>query len=854
MFCKLTLIRVSRTKDGRFSVAISLNYYDRQAIFSVDRKLAANADTRVLGGNNNNVPLLPGGIFLNADPSFIIGIDPTQLITGYAGTRAFSVTGGDGFNFRLYTPAIPAQEKFFGYGAFSYKLFNDNRAILYGDLMYGDSRQYNGYGPSYLLPLTSDNIGAAVGNSPFNPFGTANPTNPATLNSPGYTTLEGGNRLATFDSKYYRFEGGLKGEFNFRSDILASLNYDVGAVYEEFNLTTGYSGDTRFSAILAQYLPFDANSQALLATLVSGNALANALRLNQQFGGTFNPFLGLQAPRIGTAPTFVDGAPTGLTQPYDNVAAIRRALYSANSVSLNQATLVDLRVGGTLLPRLAQGGFAFIVGAEYRTESQGHEAARVMAVNPTTGLSDQSGLFADVDSNYNRRTYSIFGELSLPVITPAMKVPLVYGLDFTAAFRWEQYENSGRDPTVVNPVSGLVSGPVLNIPGNNGGAPRFTVRWQPYQDLLIRASYGQSFAQPSFGQLFQPNIQDFPVIFDPLTRLTQQPRGGVFERGNVNLLPEKSDTYTAGLVFAPKQIKGFSLTIDFYQINTRNVIITPPSQAQVLATINGRAGGGPNAPFSITQQQADAGVFGVYRVPGAVGDARFPAQINAGYGNAGSRFVEGMELTAVQNLPTKAFGTFTLTLGYNHFFYFNVDVGAGFGPTRFAGGNFASLPLTPGAVPFNKGYFRAEWTYQNFYFGATVNYVGDYLNDGAFLANGANFQVNSSVSNPSYFYHRYSGAYTTLDLQVSYSFKPPKSAVPPTSSAAKEVRTQVAANGAISGNFWQKLLWGTTIRIGVNNLFDRSPPFDAGTFNDNYDTSTYSIRNRFLYVGINKKF
>ena len=30
-------------------------------------------------------------------------------------------------------------------------------------------------------------------------------------------------------------------------------------------------------------------------------------------------------------------------------------------------------------------------------------------------------------------------------------------------------------------------------------------------------------------------------------------------------------------------------------------------------------------------------------------------------------------------------------------------------------------------------------------------------------------------------------------------------------------------------------------------------PF-LGAFNDNYDTSLYSIRNRYYYVGINKKF
>ena len=42
--------------------------------------------------------------------------------------------------------------------------------------------------------------------------------------------------------------------------------------------------------------------------------------------------------------------------------------------------------------------------------------------------------------------------------------------------------------------------------------------------------------------------------------------------------------------------------------------------------------------------------------------------------------------------------------------------------------------------------------------------------------------------------------------------------------------------------------------MGVNNAFDRSPPTVLGAFNDNYDTSLYSIRNRYYYVSLTKKF
>ena len=50
------------------------------------------------------------------------------------------------------------------------------------------------------------------------------------------------------------------------------------------------------------------------------------------------------------------------------------------------------------------------------------------------------------------------------------------------------------------------------------------------------------------------------------------------------------------------------------------------------------------------------------------------------------------------------------------------------------------------------------------------------------------------------------------------------------------------------------MLWGTKVTAGVVNAFDRNPPTVLAAFNDNYDTSLYSIRNRFWYIALSKKF
>ena len=75
------------------------------------------------------------------------------------------------------------------------------------------------------------------------------------------------------------------------------------------------------------------------------------------------------------------------------------------------------------------------------------------------------------------------------------------------------------------------------------------------------------------------------------------------------------------------------------------------------------------------------------------------------------------------------------------------------------------------------------------------------------------------------------------------------------STDAKKSRNGISAGTeSFGGSIWQRLLWGTKLTVGVNNAFDRNPPSVLAAPNDNYDTSLYSIRNRYYYVAISKKF
>ena len=98
-------------------------------------------------------------------------------------------------------------------------------------------------------------------------------------------------------------------------------------------------------------------------------------------------------------------------------------------------------------------------------------------------------------------------------------------------------------------------------------------------------------------------------------------------------------------------------------------------------------------------------------------------------------------------------------------------------------------------------------------------------------------------------------SYITLDMRLAYEFvKPTVEAAPTYAKESKDSKAAPMQTATDSSTIWQRMLWGTELAVGVDNALDRNPPTVLGAFNDNYDTSLYSIRNRFWYVSIKKKF
>jgi iron complex outermembrane receptor protein len=807
----------------KVAIAVAAEYYSRASIYARDRAISRFADVGSLGGFNGGSPTFSGRIaFIGADgdPLPQVLLDSSNNAPTRASYRDFDFgTDPTNFNFRAYTPSIPGVEKYQYFVTGNYKVFGAGLQI-YGDLLYAKTKQDNGLAPSpFVIPEPRYQNGvlgifngrdatgrldgsldnsrpaqlAIIRNSPYNPFG-------RDLTNLRYRLVqELNNRRSFFDYDFYRYVAGVKGDFSFTgNNFLSFLGYDAGIVYER-----------------ADYLRID-----------SGDATRGGI-YNEIISGAFNPFIGQDAPLTGTVPTYVDGVPTGTTASYNNLAAAQRASYLGRSYNYSRDFLADAKVNGNLLPKLYQGGIAFNIGAEYRQSRTQQLPDQVQAAG------DQLGFNKSLPSKYKQEVSSIFGELTIPLVTSTLSIPGVRSLEVAVAYRYEEFQNSDQ-----------FFGTTANF--NNGGTPRISLRYQPIADLTLRASYGKSFLSPSPAQLFDRESQNFPNIFDPLIGDGPPPVNGVFVSGNPKLTPERTDTYTAGLVYSPKFLSGFTATVDLYQVYTTDVILDPFSYAQIIVTANGNAGGGPGAPFAEFIQRAGG--------PGGPQTGEI-ISVDAQNQNASKRLVNGMDITASYQFPTQNWGTFTISSGYNYFFTWKAEPFAGAGTTNFLGDySLFAVPLAPGAIPYHKGYFRGEWEWKGFDFTSTVNYISSFNDDSSAVL--AAQIIGGTDTNPQYDIYRRVSDYITLDMQLSYEFK--KRAVLPPAAAdpSKDAKTYAAgtAGGPETSSFRQRMLSGTKLTVGVNNAFDRNPPTVLGAFNDNYDTSLYSIRNRYYYIAINKKF
>jgi iron complex outermembrane receptor protein len=809
--------------DGKVSFAAAGEYYSRAGLFSRDREISSSGDRSNnptglgLGGSNLNSPTFSGRVNVTGQGNLVL-INPFENQVTPGSYRGFErgvpgdfviSTDPSRFNFRAFAPAIPAMEKAMYFVTGRYKIFGDGLQ-LYGDLMYSKVKQDNAQASAPFTLSSATNGRTEARASQFNPFGN-------NLTSVSYRLQqELGNRESFFDKDYFRYVAGVNGDFNIKDNsFISRFGYDSGFVYERLDYQRIDSGDARRSYLRSLIAPVG------FVTPVGTTPLPRIPT------GTFNPFIGQNAPIRGTAPTYINGVPTGLVAPYDNsIAALDwtqgGASYMGHSFFYERDWLADLKVNAHLFPSWWNGGIDVAAGYEQR------EINQERIPDPIQASGDQLGFNTFPNTKFRQEVDSWYFEIGLPLVTAVNNVPLVRSLDVDIAWRHEDFSTTNLLGAMPSPAARSASFTNENPEEKFGGSPRIAVRYQPVADLLLRASWGQSVRPPNFEELFTPVTQIFPAFFgvDPGI----QPPLGIYQGGNPALQPETTDAYSAGVVWTPKFAPGFVLTVDAYQMFTTNLILDPNAFAQVLLTNNVidpdgcglgvNPGSGPG--LGLTRDQ--------------VGNLEC---IDSGFGNAGKRLVQGLDATAVYEIPTENWGKFTFSGGYNHFFTWKTQPGVGPFNSFLGNYNNGTLPLGPGAIPWNKGFLRGQWEWRHFHFVATGNYIGDFRDDPSF----------DSIVRAE---RRNVPSYITLDLQLSYEVWKPQ--VEPTPYLKESKDSKAMQTEATTASIWQRMLWGTKLTLGVNNAFARNPPTVLGAFNDNYDTSLHFLRNRYWYVALSKKF
>jgi iron complex outermembrane recepter protein len=104
--------------------------------------------------------------------------------------------------------------------------------------------------------------------------------------------------------------------------------------------------------------------------------------------------------------------------------------------------------------------------------------------------------------------------------------------------------------------------------------------WDAVPGVRFRATRSRDIRAPNISELFENGGSSNTNVFDPVLARSVQIRE--IEAGNPNLKPEKADTITAGAVFHPGFIPGFSASVDYYDIKIKDEIATlgAPTLAQ----------------------------------------------------------------------------------------------------------------------------------------------------------------------------------------------------------------------------------------------------------------------------------
>ncbi len=644
-------------------------------------------------------------------------------------------------------------------------------------------------------------------------------------NEQGNTALLAGYPLSTSSLGYtlsqnsyynpYNAPGQTPQDIDFQRELVESPRYTINKV-KNYRYSFGLAGNFSIGEHLFNWDASYYNTKFEGNIFDTGNLwLAN---LQNALGASFmdgsgNVVCGTPGNVIaGCVPLNVLAGPGGVTP-----AMLKYLQADTHDHYGSQEKGPQVNLNGDLY-QLPGGDLTFAVGASHRTESGYDDPDPVDVQGLTTNLAGQP----------TRGSYGVneaYAEVNLPLLKD---LPFAQSLGLDVARRFSHYSNFGSTR-------------------NNS----FKLSWKPFNDLMVRASYGTGFRAPTVGDLYGGVSTTFPGYTDPcdvtygLAKYnatvaknctsgiggqpalnqaalnaaglgTEFPNGFMQEQsqgspvtspggapvygpftqgGNPNLKPETSNSAQIGFVYSPSYLTGFNASVDWFKYKVRNVISAI----------------GPNEVLDNCYQLgivADCALFqrpaaNNYQVTGL-----FSGQENQGYIET-----SGYDVTLSYVLPKLSFGEFKLTSSSTYLSKLNTLQYAG-APVSYDAGTAGNWRV--------RSNFTVGWTYGDFGASWTLRYFSP---------------QKASCYNPAY------SAYPcTLPnyYQVGTGINP---------------LTQVPSVTFNDLQVYWNAPWHATISVGANDIFNRLGPYMyGGTGTDSMYTYSASYDyGRFVYLRYSQK-
>ena len=389
--------------------------------------------------------------------------------------------------------------------------------------------------------------------------------------------------------------------------------------------------------------------------------------------------------------TAINTGSYNFVDPSKNTQAVRDAL-SPDKVTPSHSSLMSIDASITKrLWTLPGGDMMLAVGAQARKE--------VLENNNQNVRLDTYGL----------STASAFGKHTVKAAFFEVAAPVLDTLELNVSGRYDDYSE-----------------------GFSHFSPKFGAKFTPIKQLGFRGTYSKGFRAPTFAES-GPRSQYAGFVTSTPPTSFQAAHGGSTNpyaqayslgrgvAGNPNLKPEKSRSFTTGVIAEPT--KWLSMTVDYYNVKKSDLIVAGPDVSKAFAAYY--AAGNQTAGCAAVAAVGTGYSCNVIDAP----DPLFPlAQprvliINVPYVNANYSTTSGVDFSATAKVPVTEDIRWTSRVEVTHVLKYDLHTGTAV--QKYAG-TLGPYDLSSGnGTPDWKGNWQNTVSFGDRYtLSATAYYVG----------------------------------------------------------------------------------------------------------------------------------